>query len=91
MSSSHNNIKSNSSFELQAKADEWIDVTPTEELLRAELARLQEAFEKCTTRQSKKQNKGVNHCPTKEQQEGKLKYQARYETCELELKWQGYG
>jgi hypothetical protein len=37
------------SFELQAKADEWIDVTPTEEVLRAELARLQEAFEKCIT------------------------------------------
>jgi len=36
------------SFELQAKADEWIDVTPTEELLRAQLARLKEAFEKCT-------------------------------------------
>lgn len=37
------------SFELQAKADEWIDVTPMEEVLRAELTRLQEAFEKCTT------------------------------------------
>ncbi len=37
------------SFELQAKADEWIDVTPTEEVLRAELVRLQDAFEKCTT------------------------------------------
>jgi chromosome segregation ATPase len=36
------------SFELQAKADEWIDVTPTEEVLRTELTRLQEAFEKCT-------------------------------------------
>jgi len=50
MSSSNNNIKSNNSFELQAKADEWMDITPTEELLRAELARLQQAFEKCTTR-----------------------------------------
>jgi len=39
----------NNSFELQAKADEWMDVTPTEELLRSELARLQTAFEKCTT------------------------------------------
>jgi len=48
MVSSSKNTGSNS-FELQAKADEWIDVTPTEEVLRAELARLQEAFEKCTT------------------------------------------
>mmetsp|Transcript_13866 Transcript_13866/g.32315 ORF Transcript_13866/g.32315 Transcript_13866/m.32315 type:complete len:446 (+) Transcript_13866:206-1543(+) len=36
------------SFELQTKADEWIDVTPAEELLRSQLARLQEAFVKCT-------------------------------------------
>ena len=48
MVSSSKNSGTNS-FELQVKADEWIDVTPTEEVLRAELARLQEAFEKCTT------------------------------------------
>ena len=36
------------SFELQIKADEWIDVTPTEDVLRAELVRLQDAFDKCT-------------------------------------------
>jgi len=51
MSSSNNNNNNNTSnsFELQDKADEWIDVTPTEELLRAQLTRFQEAFEKCTT------------------------------------------
>jgi len=40
---------SSSPFELQAKADEWMDITPKEELLRAELDRLKEAFEKCST------------------------------------------
>lgn len=37
------------SFELQAKADEWMDVTPKEELLREELDRLKEAFAKCSS------------------------------------------
>ena len=36
-------------FELHAKADEWMDVTPKEELLQNELDRLKEAFEKCST------------------------------------------
>jgi len=40
---------SNHAFELQAKADEWMDVTPTEEVLRNEISRLTEAFEKCTS------------------------------------------
>eukprot|EP00529_Nitzschia_sp_RCC80_P023318 CAMPEP_0113466368 /NCGR_PEP_ID=MMETSP0014_2-20120614/14234_1 /TAXON_ID=2857 /ORGANISM="Nitzschia sp." /LENGTH=460 /DNA_ID=CAMNT_0000358585 /DNA_START=298 /DNA_END=1680 /DNA_ORIENTATION=- /assembly_acc=CAM_ASM_000159 len=37
-----------SNFELQAKADEWMDVTPKEEVLESELKRLKEAFERCT-------------------------------------------
>ena len=39
---------SSSNFELQAKADEWMDVTPKEEVLESELKRLKEAFERCT-------------------------------------------
>mmetsp|Transcript_48674 Transcript_48674/g.54442 ORF Transcript_48674/g.54442 Transcript_48674/m.54442 type:complete len:439 (+) Transcript_48674:195-1511(+) len=38
-----------SPFELQAKADEWMDITPTVELQAKELDRLKEAFEKCST------------------------------------------
>jgi len=38
-----------SPFELQAKAEEWMDVTPKEEILRAELDRLKDAFEKCSS------------------------------------------
>lgn len=34
------------SFEFHAKADEWMDVTPKEEVLASELKRLKEAFEK---------------------------------------------
>lgn len=50
MSSSNKKNATQSAFwTLQAKADEWIDVTPTEEVLRAELSRLQEAFDKCTS------------------------------------------
>lgn len=49
MSSSNKKNATKSAFwTLQAKADEWIDVTPTEEVLRAELSRLQKAFDKCT-------------------------------------------
>jgi len=40
---------SSSPFELHAKADEWMDITPKEELFRAEIKRLKEAFEKCST------------------------------------------
>ena len=50
MSSSNKKNSAKSAFwTLQAKADEWIDVTPTEEVLRAELSRLQKAFDKCTS------------------------------------------
>lgn len=38
-----------SPFELQVKADEWMDITPTVELQAKELDRLKEAFEKCST------------------------------------------
>eukprot|EP00536_Pseudo-nitzschia_multiseries_P014703 jgi/Psemu1/298797/fgenesh1_pm.754_\ len=43
-----NNNHNDDSFELQAKADEWMEITPKEELLRAELDRLREAFSKCS-------------------------------------------
>mmetsp|Transcript_2181 Transcript_2181/g.5782 ORF Transcript_2181/g.5782 Transcript_2181/m.5782 type:complete len:475 (-) Transcript_2181:264-1688(-) len=56
MSNSHSHSNSHSnSFELQAKADEWMEVTPKEELLRAELDRLQEAFRKCSAQLERSQ------------------------------------
>jgi len=51
---SNSNSHSNS-FELQAKADEWMEVTPKEELLQAELDRLQEAFRKCSAQLERSQ------------------------------------
>ena len=43
------NVSSCHNFELQAKADEWMNVTPKEEVLQSELDRLREAFDNCTT------------------------------------------
>jgi len=43
-----NTASSDGAFELQAKADEWMDITPKEELLQAELDRFRNAFCKCS-------------------------------------------
>ncbi len=40
---------SSNNFELHAKADEWMEVTPREDILQAELDRLKLAFEKCSS------------------------------------------